>query len=392
MEITAFSSALNAVCTAFAQLPVHVYKTRAGKRVRDKNSPLQDILSGTVNDDLLTSYDWRYGLIHSYYTKGRGAALVRKTEGGEVVSIEPLNINGLVRKRKDGRWVYEYRVGGEDLETYEPREVIDLVRLPDPNCESGVGASPVTLNRHTLGLAMAAEKYASKVLRDGGIIPQQLVTTYDPTSDKAPSPASMKELRDAAMAALQQATTSDMKFFANPPGHKLEPIGVNPGDLQLLELKRNLILDIARVFNLPPMFLQDLSTGTFTNTEQQAAVLVKHTLMPIIVQFQAQVNAKLAGKNQDLEVNVDAFLRGDYAVRMEGHAKSIQNAIRTPNEARELEGLPPMEGGNELMIQGATVPLRLAGKHLDKPVTDPAQEAPNPITEEPVPPVEEASE
>lgn len=365
MEITAFSSAVNALATSFAQLPIHVYKTRAGRRERDRNAPLQEILGSTVNEDLLTAYDWKYGLIHSYYAKGRGYTAILRNGKGEAVSLEPLNFNWTQRKRKEGRWVYEYRVPGEELEVFEARDVIDLARLPDHNCPSGVGASPAKLHRHTIGLFIAAEKYASKILSDGGIIPQQLVSTFDPTSDKAPSAAVMKELRDVAITALQQAARTDTKFFANAPGYRLEPIGVNPGDLQLLELKRALILDIARVFNLPPMFLQDLSTGTFTNTEQQASVLVKHTLMPIIVQFQAQLNSKLAGKNQDVEVNVDAFLRGDYAVRMEGHAKSIQNAIRTPNEVRALEGLAPDPDGDSLFIQGATVPLTGLGSGWD---------------------------
>jgi hypothetical protein len=42
---------------------------------------------------------------------------------------------------------------------------------------------------------------------------------------------------------------------------------------------------------------------------------------------------------------------------MEAHATSIQNGIRTPNEVRDIENLPPMPEGGSLMIQGATVPI-----------------------------------
>jgi hypothetical protein len=42
---------------------------------------------------------------------------------------------------------------------------------------------------------------------------------------------------------------------------------------------------------------------------------------------------------------------------MAAHATSIQNGIRTPNEVRTIENLPERDEGDQLMIQGATVPI-----------------------------------
>ena len=42
---------------------------------------------------------------------------------------------------------------------------------------------------------------------------------------------------------------------------------------------------------------------------------------------------------------------------MDAHATTIQNAIRTPNEVRTIENMEPMENGDDLMIQGATVSI-----------------------------------
>ena len=46
-----------------------------------------------------------------------------------------------------------------------------------------------------------------------------------------------------------------------------------------------------------------------------------------------------------------------FKTRMEAHATTIQNGIRTPNEVRDIENMSPMPEGNNLMIQGATVPI-----------------------------------
>jgi len=51
------------------------------------------------------------------------------------------------------------------------------------------------------------------------------------------------------------------------------------------------------------------------------------------------------------------LLRGDFKTRMDAHATTIQNAIRTPNEVRTIENMPPVDGGDSLMVQGATVPI-----------------------------------
>jgi hypothetical protein len=43
----------------------------------------------------------------------------------------------------------------------------------------------------------------------------------------------------------------------------------------------------------------------------------------------------------------------------------------TPNEAREKEDLPPLEGGDKLYVQGAMVPIEQAGQmQTPKPQTE----------------------
>jgi hypothetical protein len=59
-----------------------------------------------------------------------------------------------------------------------------------------------------------------------------------------------------------------------------------------------------------------------------------------------------------VEHNLDGLLRGDLASRMAAYSSAIQNAIRTPDEVRQLENLPAKGGeADKLLIQGGTVPL-----------------------------------
>ena len=54
---------------------------------------------------------------------------------------------------------------------------------------------------------------------------------------------------------------------------------------------------------------------------------------------------------------MDGLLRGDYMTRMQGNAIAIQSGQLAPNEAREQDNRPRKLGGDQLLIQGATVPL-----------------------------------
>ena len=148
-------------------------------------------------------------------------------------------------------------------------------------------------------------------------------------------------------------------MLALPAGHELKSVGFSPEEMQLLELQRFCIEQIARIYSLPPVFLQDLSNGTYSNVEQQDLHLTKHTLRRWIEQTEQEMNLKLFGRESDLQVrfNVDSLLRGDLKTRMEGHAVAIQNGIKTPNEVREVEGMEPLGSGDDLMIQGAAVPI-----------------------------------
>lgn len=87
---------------------------------------------------------------------------------------------------------------------------------------------------------------------------------------------------------------------------------------------------------------------------------VKHTLKRWVEQVEQEMNLKLFGRantRQFVEFNVDGLLRGDFKARMDGYAQGVQNALMTPNEVRRRENMPDAAGGDELFIQGATVPI-----------------------------------
>ena len=144
-----------------------------------------------------------------------------------------------------------------------------------------------------------------------------------------------------------------------PVGYDLKPVGIDPAKGQMTEARLFQIQEIARLFGLPPVFLQDLSRGTFANVEQQDLYLVKHLVAQWAKSFEDELNLKLFGRGAKfyVEHSLDGLMRGDFKTRMEGLSKGIQNALLTPNEGRALENRPALPNGDDLLVQGATVPL-----------------------------------
>ena len=84
-------------------------------------------------------------------------------------------------------------------------------------------------------------------------------------------------------------------------------LGFRQSKCNCWNLQQFCIEQIARIYSLPPVFLQDLSDGTYSNTEQQDLHFVKHTLRRWIEQSEQEMNLKLFGRDSDFEVRLTSI-------------------------------------------------------------------------------------
>ena len=351
LGVPAVWSAVNFLSGTLAGLPLNVYKkTEAGREKFE--GEISNILHNVVNDGM-SSFEWRKYMFEQVLTGGRSVTYIERNGRGEVVNLYPIDPTKVrVERLNTGRKTYRI-----DSKVYEANEVIDLPFMLKANGLDVRG--PIASNKDAIGMAIAASRYGSKAFPSGGIPP---VVIQGPFQSGA---AADRASEDVAKTTAKLAREG-RPVMALPLGHEMKQIGFNPDQMQLIELQRFSIEQVARIYSLPPVFLQDLTNGTFSNTEQQDLHFVKHTIRRWVEQTEAELNLKLFGRKTNLyvEFNVDGLLRGDLKTRMEAHATSIQNAIRTPNEVRDIENMPKMDNGDDLMIQGATVPIGTQGQDV----------------------------
>lgn len=343
MTVPAVHAAVNFLSSSMANLPLHVFQTsdQGAKRVK---GGIQNILNAAPNEEW-TSYGWRKYFWQQVFTGGRGLSWIERS-GSNVLAIWPMDPAFASVRRTAGKKVYSF-LGKE----YPAADVIDVPFML--RRDQLAVYSPIQNGSKAIQLALAMGDYAGGFFAGGGVPPLALV---------GPMPAGAEAVKRAQAdikRAIDAAKQASEPVFPIPAGYDLKPVGFDPGKGQMTEARLFQVSEIARIYNLPPVFLQDLSRGTFSNTEQQDLNLVKHVIAQWAHAFEEELNLKLFGgrSNRYTQHNLDALMRGDFKSRIEALASGVQNAILTPDEARDYEDRPKMPNGDKLYIQGATVPL-----------------------------------
>lgn len=359
MQVPAFAAAVGFLSSSMANLPAHVYRPK-GDSAERVGGKIQRLLNESPNPQW-TSYGMRKYLWQGVFGQpGRGCAWIERN-GNTIEAIWPFEHNRVQVSFRAGRkW---YHSEGRD---YPAEDVIDLTFMLKQDMISVY--SPLYLASKAVQLALAMGDYGANFFAGGGVPPLAL------TGPMPSGPEAVKRAKDDIKRAIDGAKGAGEHVFPIPAGYELKQVGFDPAKGQMTEARRFQIEEIARVYSLPPVFLQDLTHGTFSNTEQQDLHFVKHLVAQWAKMAEEEFNLKLFGasrSNRYMEHQLDSLQRGDFTSRMTGYAQGIQNAVLTPDEARALENRPSKGGAaNDLHIQGATVPLGSQPNAAEPPKKD----------------------
>ena len=361
LKVPAVAAAVAFLPRTLAALPLHAYKrTKEGpERIAGK---LETVIHENPNPGM-DSFKFRQYFWQQVFTGGRGLAWIERA-GSNVEAIWPIDPTKATIQRKGGKVIY-----GFEGREYPAEDVIDIAFMLKPDMLGHFG--PIMLAGKAIQLALAMNDYASGFFAGGGVPPLAMV---------GPMPAGTEAMKRAVQdvaRAVKQAKDSATPIFPMPPGYELKPVGFDPEKGQMTDARRFQVEEIARAYQLPPVFLQDLSRATFSNSEQQDLHLVKHLVGQWAQALEGEMNLKIFGRlngNRYIEHNLDGLMRGDFKSRMEGHARAIQAGIETPNEARLTENKPKHKNpaADDLFLQGATVVM---GAQPADPNPDPEADA-----------------
>lgn len=173
----------------------------------------------------------------------------------------------------------------------------------------------------------------------------------------APHPASILESDQPIDRT--QAETIKARYMEAQKGHepfvagvglKYRSLAVAPEESQFLQTQKFTVSQIARIYGVPPEMIGGESGGalTYANVEQRAIDFAQYTLRPFVVRLERVLTALLP-RPQYVKLNLDSMIRADTESRYRAHGDAIRSGWKTVNEVRQLEDLPPIEGGNQAL-------------------------------------------
>lgn len=361
LQVPAVWGAVSFLSRTLARLPLPLYDNDAsGVPARNRTAPEAAIFERAANPTT-PAFEARRVFWQNVFTHGRGLAYVERALDGAVRNLWPLDPARVTVRhiRPDGApsLEYSYSVNGR-ITQYRAEEIIDLRFMTRSD---GLSAfSPIYSNAATIGLALALTRYGAKVFRNGGVPPFIIEGPMRSPQAAARAAADLTEI-------VARANENGDIAIAVPEGHKIHKLGFNPGEVQMIEARAAARREIATIYGLPPLFLQDLEHASLANSEQQDLHLVKHLLAQWAAALEGELNLKLIGRDQldrYFQHDLDGIVRGDLRARSEARRTQINTGQRTINEVRAEENLPALEGGDVALVQGAMIPLTAAGANL----------------------------
>jgi HK97 family phage portal protein len=334
LGLSAWYSGVLHISTVIAGLPVHRFERDGVDRKKVASPEWLD------RPDVEQP---RYGLMEfivmSLLHKGNAFAFKLRGPSGQVTGLREIHPDRVTTgQAPDGtkRFLID-RVERE----FTTREVL---HIPGLTYDGRFGMNPIQYNADVLGSVAATDDYAarffSKNTNLGGIISVQEAMTQEEAKDLQHE---WETFHQGILNAHRTAVLSK--------GAKYDRVTLNAADSQLLESRQYGVLEIARLLRLPPHKLYELSRATFSNIEHQSIETVQDCYQPWCERIEAHINydPDLTAEGTFIEFNLEGRLRGDTETRYEALSKAIGGPWMKVNEARRLENLSPVEGGDDVM-------------------------------------------
>lgn len=367
MQHTAVAGCVRILSHTIASLPVITYRRRAdGGKDRAPDYWLHDLLRVRANRVQTSVEFWRMVVRH-LALRGR-AYVYTAPKGGRATELMPMHPDCVtVRRMADGRAMFRYT----DPYTHESVEFGDgeVWFLKGDGDDPLDPCSPIEQHRRTIGDALTVDQYAGRFFENDGR-PPGVVYTDKVFKDEPTRQAFKRSLHEA------QTGANRGKLMVLEAGLKYQQTGLSNADAQFLETRRYNVADIARIFGVPLVLLQetDKATSWGTGLEQFNRMFLEHTIRPWLVLLESSILCHLVPeidrREYFAEFMADALNRGQTKERYDAYAVGITHGFLTRNEVRGFENMNPMEGLDEPVMTLNIAKDKPAEEAEDEPVVD----------------------
>jgi HK97 family phage portal protein len=344
MGLPVLWACLKVLSESMASFPLILYDgTPEGEtRKRAVDHPYYDLLHSMPNpqQDSFCFVEQLQGHLGLY---GNAYASIIRKGSGYITELWPMNPDSTQPFRKNGELLYRYQNDGREVILSES----EIFHIHGFGFDGIRGYCPLELQSETYGLAIAAKHYAADFFANNG------------TPDIAFSHS--QHLTDQALKRLQESWRQNHSRWGQKhkpiileEGMEVKQLNLDPDKVQLISVQKFLVIEICRVYRIPPHMVQDLERATFSNIEHQSIEFVQHTMRPWAMRWESAISRQLLSKQDRkryyAEFYMDALLRGDAQTRATVYSSRIGSGQMSPNEARRREQENDRDGGDTYYV------------------------------------------
>jgi HK97 family phage portal protein len=258
---------------------------------------------------------------------------------GRISKMEVVRPDMVTPFLKNGKLYYQYADIDGLTHTVSDWEMLHFKNFSEDGL---IGKSPLQVARETFGMAIAANKYAANMYKNGGYMKGVLETDRDLKTEQ------IAQLRTSFSSVLQDYTNTNGVAVLGG-GMKYKQVSMSPKDAEFIAASKMSVLDICRYYGVPPHLVAEMTNSTYSNIEQQAIEFVQNLIRPKVKLRETEMNRRLLRQSDKAQLfyryNLDSLLRGDTAARGAYIVQMLQNGVYNIDEARKLDNLNQLPDG-----------------------------------------------
>lgn len=363
LQLSTVQACVTLIARSLASVPLVLYRrTASGGRTPAEDHPLYRILHDLANP-LQTAFDVRQTLFVSTLLYGNGYAEIEWGPDGYPIALWPLPPEQVQVWVTSDRQVV-YRVSGDLFGVSASVRWMPEWRvhhLRGLTTQGLLGLSPLRA-ANAVGLAMATEEFGARYFGDGAH--PSIVLSHPGKL----TPEATKNLR-ASFETQWSGLSNAHRVAVVGEGVKPEAMRIAPNESQFLETRAFQVAEICRIFNVSPGLVGATETQTYASAEQDLIRFRELTLKPWADNHAAALMKDCLLPDERSDYFADYVLSDlqmtDLKTRYEAHQIGILTGFITQNEARAIENMNPLPGGDDLLV-----PLNM-GKAKDDPDDSP---------------------
>lgn len=340
---------LNILGNTIGSLSLSVKLVTTNGEIEATNHPLNELLNLRPNSEM-NRFDLFKSVTMLGKHQGASGIYIDRDFKNNPIGLYPVKIlqftiddAGLINSTKQNKVLIDFDCCGVQDSCLSK----DMIILKDNSLDGINSKSTKKYIKQTIDTNLKAQSYQNDLFSNGLTNKAVVQLTSDIKDEKE-----LGKTQDK----FNRLYSSKNRIFTVPAGFSITPLNLSLVDSQFAELKISGKKDIATALGIPFSLLDN---GFLTEDENIS--YLTNTTNPIVTQLEQELDYKLLGNDRKngykIRFNINSMLRTSPEKQKNILIDYVKNGIYTINQAKDILGVPRIEGGDTILLPSGEVTL-----------------------------------